>query len=211
MRHEIWLTGTGFLLSMALAFIPSAKAQTDDQFDPAFVETLTNNCPSNCQAVHMALDPVSGMTTLEFTFYNNSNVTAGHAAIPNVVQGDVNVTEFGSSTVGDVVRFENISGSAVAFIYSSDTQTGLAADVGLPPAFPNLTNTVTIGENSAGFAPASGLPYVPASGQPGYCGTCSTQPGYGLISTDLPEPGTLSLFGSACALALWRKATRRKV
>jgi hypothetical protein len=74
--------------------------------DPAFVETLNNNCPSNCSGVAMVVDPISGIKTVEFAFF-----TSGSTAIANVTSGDVEVLEPGGSTVGDLIRFEDITNS----------------------------------------------------------------------------------------------------
>ncbi len=164
--------------------------------DPAFVETVTNSCPANCGSVALATDPFpGGLTTVRYTF---------NSTIPSVVAGDVKIQEFGSSTIGDLIRFENISGSAVAFIYSTDIAGGLAADVGLPASF--QTNFVTISENSAGFAIIT-----PSSGQPGYCASCSATIIYGLTSTDVvPEPSTLLLIGSGLLAAAFVVRRRGK-
>jgi PEP-CTERM motif-containing protein len=193
------LVGFGAFMTIAIAtsmLVLNQPAKATPINDPVFVETLTNNCPANCASVALASDPgPGGRTTVEFTF---------NSTIPSVVAGDVKVTEFGSSTVGDVIRFENISSVAVAFIYSNDI--GLPADVGLPSAF--QTNTLTIAENSAGLAG----PFTPTSGQPGFCGTsCATAPTYGLISLDIPEPGTLLLLGSGLFAANVVRRWKKKV
>ena len=183
-----------------LALSQPAKA---DPIDPIFNETVTNNCPSNCISVGLATDPMSGIKTVEYTFYNSSNVTAGHSAIPTVVAGDVLIKDFGTSTIGDVIRFENISGSGVAFIFSNDI--GLPADVGLPSPF--QSDTITISENSSDFAG----PVFPTTGQPGECTSCgSGNVGYALQSASIPEPGTVSLMGSACLMLLWGLGRRTK-
>ena len=173
-----------------------------DPIDPTFNETVTNNCPSNCISVGLATDPLSGKTTVEYTFYNSSNVTTNHVAIPTVVAGDVLVREFGTSTIGDVIRFENISGSAVAFIFSNDI--GLPADVGLPSF---QTNTITISENSSDFAG----PVFPTTGQPGECASCgSGNVGYALQSASIPEPGTLFLMVSGLLAGTFARRWKKK-
>jgi hypothetical protein len=180
-KHVLGVLGLAVVSIFALG--QSAEAVPID--DPAFVETLTNSCAANCGSVTLATDPLSGLTTVMFTF---------NSTIPSVVAGDVKIQEFGSTTIGDVIRFENINGVAVAFIFSNDIAGGLAADVGLPGSF--QTNVVTISESSIGFAG----PFTPTSGQPGFCTaavgalSCAT---YGLTSADVvPEPTSLVLLGA---------------
>ena len=191
------MTKLGVFLAIGV-LIGSFGTAYADVIDPLFGETLTNTCPANCLSVADGVDPISGMTTLEYVFYNSGDLpsTGTHSPISAVVAGDVKVLEFGGSTVGDLIRFENTGGSAVAFIFSSDISGGLAADVGLPTTF--QANTVTISENSSGGAPAGlpSSPYTPSSTQPGHCTSCSSSIAYGLQSPDLiPEPGTLTIMG----------------
>lgn len=87
--------------------------------DPFFNVTMGNSCPSNCMSFGQATDPLSGIKTFEYVFYNAGDVTAGHAAISAIDSGDVKVDDFGTTTLGDLIRFENIGGSAVAFIFSA--------------------------------------------------------------------------------------------
>lgn len=154
--------------------------------DPFLNESLfSNTCPANCASVTLATDPISGMQTVDYKF---------NTTIPNIVAGDVLVTDFGSSTVDDVMRFEMVSGVANLFLFSSDIAGGFPADVGLPSAF--QSNTWTIGED---IHDLTGL-YTPTSIEPGFCLTtagaaCGARVGYELQSANVPEPASLSLLG----------------
>jgi PEP-CTERM motif len=191
----------------AAGYVGPTKA---DIIDPEFTERLpavstTTTCASNCFEEIMGLDPISGITTLEYVFTNAFDKTAAQTPITSVVAGDLTVKVFGTSQVGDVIRFENLnvggatgSGmSAVAFIFSADISGGLAADVGLPSTLQALTGSIS--ENTSGQSTV----WFPTSGQPGFC-ACATV-GYGIMSVDLiPEPGTLAilslgLLGTAAA------------
>jgi hypothetical protein len=183
--------------------------------DPFLDETqnTTNTCPANCASVVLATDPLSGKTTVEYVLQTST----GSAII--VTPGDVKVTEFGSSTVGDLLRFEDIPVSptspnrGVLFLFSSDTGGGFDADVGLPATFQALT--ASLSENSSGQTST----YSPTtSAQPGNCvilgTTTSCSIGYVLNSPDdgirVPEPLTISFFGASLAgLAVLRR--RKKV
>ena len=186
----------GFAAMSMIAFSQSANADPIIYVDPFFNETtgLTNSCPGNCGSVTLATDPISGMTTVRYTFN-------GGTPFPSVVAGDVKVTEFGSSTVGDLIRFENIAGlGAVAFLFSADIGGGFAADVGLPGSFQSNIATISEGSNES-----TGFSYFPTSSQPGFCLTlagapCSAAAGYGIQSAEaVPEPATLALFGAGLA------------
>lgn len=193
-KHLLQVLGLAALAAVASG--QAVKAHPVEAEDPLFSETLTNSCPANCANVALASDPLpGGLTTVEYTF---------NSTIPSVVAGDIKIQEFGGSTVGDVIRFENIAEKAVAFIYSADIAGGLAADVGLPGSF--QSNFVTIAENSTGLALKT-----PSSAQPGFCASCSGAITYGLQSADtVPEPSTLLLMGSGLLL-LWRRRSRAAV
>jgi len=118
----------------------------------------------------------------------------------------VKVTEFGSSNVGDVLRFEDVTISGVTrgvlFLFSGDGSNGTPydADVGLPSSF--QTNVATISESSLGATSPTYIPtIIETIDQPGYCATAtgaSCNIGYVLNSPDapVPEPNTLALFGA---------------
>ena len=192
-------------------FVLMGSAYAGPIEDPFLDETqnTTNTCPANCANVVLGLDPLSGMTTVEYILQTST----GSAVV--VQPGDVKVTEFGSSTVGDLLRFEDIPISptspnrGVLFLFSSDTGGGFNADVGLPAAFQALT--ASLSENSSGV---TGLYSPTTSAQPGNCvilgTTTSCSIGYVLNSADdgirVPEPLTISFFGaSLTGLAILRR------
>ena len=201
-----------FCLSASALLATAQVASADPIQDPFLDETqnLTNTCPANCASVVLATDPISGKTTVEYVLQlSGSPIT--------VTAGDVKVTEFGSSTVGDVIRFEDVTISnvlrGVLFVFSGDGTNGIPydADVGLPSSF--QTNFTTISENSVGQTAT----YVPTTGQPGYCATAtgaSCNIGYVLNSPDaqVPEPLTLSIFGAGLfgAAAIRRRRKQSK-
>ena len=134
--------------------------------DVIFGETLTNTCTASCDSVVLGTDPLDGVNTVEYIF---------NATVPGVNAGDIKIQEIGGTSIGDVIRFENLAViGPVAFIYSSDLGGGLPADTGLPAAF--KANTMTISEDGTGLAG----PVAPTRNQPGYCGSCAATLSYGL-------------------------------
>src|ERR1700689_3233569 len=92
--------------------------------DVLFDETLTNTCAASCDSVVLGTDPLDGVNTVEYIF---------NAPVPGLINaGDIKIQEFGGTSIGDVIRFENLAGiGPVAFIYSGDLGGGLPADVGI--------------------------------------------------------------------------------
>ena len=138
----------------------------------------------------MALEPDSGITTLEYTL-----PFAG-------VAGDLLLQEPSSSQISDVLRFD---GNFHVYFFS-DTGLGqtLLADVGLPPTY--LTPQVTIAELGTEGVSTYAF-YIPTSGEPGYK---SAAPGttYYILS-DVPEPSVMMLGSLGCGLLLLLNSRRR--
>jgi hypothetical protein len=194
-ESTLLLLGTAFLLWAPVAF---ADVVHDPAFfhnpglsDPGLFEDgsgcITSGTFKWCVASTLKSDPLSGLTTVAYQF--------DPTVIPTVTAGDILVNEFGTSTVGDVIRFEAISGNNYAFVFSNDKTGGQAADVGLPSSF--QANNVTITEDSTGMASLA-----PTSGQPGF------EPNsdfnfYHLDSVDVnsvPEPVNVFLLGGILAV-----------
>lgn len=179
----------------ALAMAPAAFADPINPNDPYLTEdgSSCKNAPW-CAGVTTAVDPLSGIKTLEYTLSSTyfSSVVAGNVLIKETT-GDE------AGKVGDLIRFETIGGNFEVFIYSDDTQTGLAADVGLPSSF--QSNQWTITESSLGNSTL----YTPSS-----LSNPTTRPGYTGLTTgpyeyteyelnspgDVPEPSSLLLLGT---------------
>lgn len=190
------------LLVATMAFSVTMRADTD----PFFNEVVGNSCPANCASSGLANDPLwlNGPKTVEYIF---------NSTIPSVIAGDVLINE--SGVVGDVIRFEDIpSVGAVAFIYSDDIATGLAADVGIPPTFQTTTLSLTEGVNYIGGTNVAGQTvFTPTSTEPGYCPNCNLNgvhfnPTYGLQSNDVPEPSSVLLLGGS--LLAWLRVRKRR-
>lgn len=181
---------------LALGLPAKADQITDDTISDPFINEAQpyNTCPSNCGSVVLAVDPISGIKTVEYIF---------NSTVPTVLAGDLLLKEQETNKIGDVLRFEDINGVSVAFLFSDDPGNGhpYPADVGLPPSY--QSNTVTLTETSI---ETSGSTYTPSSGQPGFCQitkvinnvpTLVPCAGYVIQSDDaIPEPGTLALFGA---------------
>ena len=148
----------------------------------------------------LALEPLSGITTLMYT------LPFGFGVSP----GDVQVFDPSPSGNGDLLRFE---GSTQLFVFS-DTPDGSdsLADVGLP----NVVNPSGIdwsvtelgleGNNSAIYAPSEP---EPSPGQPGFSAGQTIQ--YTFVSDGaVPEPSTwiLLAFGGILLL-LWQIRFKR--
>jgi hypothetical protein len=177
-----------FASMLALGQAANAQPNTFSLFS----ETLTNTCTEFCSSVVRATDPLSGLTTVEYTL-----VPLG-AGAPPLTPGDFLIEETGSSTIGDVLRFEVVNGLGVVFFFSDDISAGLPADVGLPASFQALTQTID-GERP-------GFTYTLTSSDPGAPHTFTFE----LDSADVPEPDTLALLGAGliCLGIIWRLGRR---
>ncbi len=137
-----------------------------------------------------ALEPISGMSTLEYTL-----PFAG-------VAGDVLLTEPGSSQISDVLRFD---GNYHVYFFS-DVEAGQSqlADVGLPTIF--QANNVPIAESGIEGLSTYAL-YTPTSVEPGFK---AAAPGttYFIVS-DVPEPSVMMLGSLGGGLVLLLNMRRR--
>ena len=135
------------------------------------------------------------------------------ASPPPGVVGDVMVMESGGwpdSPLGDWIRFNpgnenDCSGGVQVYVeclvfYSAAPPFDSLADVPAPPAGMYPTH-ITLSEGANGE-----LVYTPLAGQPGFVPDFDTT--YTFIS-DVPEPGSLAIFGSGLALLALRRRTRR--
>jgi len=197
------LTRTLTALSFASAF---AAITTVAQFSMTFDENGNGSFafPSNRITVSgaLALDPVSGITTLCY------DLTATEQLLQfTFTSGDVVLFEQGGTNYSDLVRFEqNNAAHPGAFVYFfSDHEFGEAnpdlADVGVPPIF-----------GAYSFAMETG---VEGNNQCLYQPTFSTQPGflsqgvtYTIISA-VPEPSPLAFFGLSAGGLLTLLVRRR--
>jgi hypothetical protein len=191
---------TCLLCCLAAMALPTAAF--GDGIDPAMTAEGTQ-CGTGltgwCLSSGIALDPVSGIDTIEYVF---------NSKIPSVTDGDVDIRQGSlSGSIVDLLRFENIGGDAVVFIYSDDIVGSLAADV--PGS--SYDTVVSIVENIGSYTlyPSSGSL---GAANPGYSATgeANSYGTYGLNTTDVvPEPSSVVLFGSILILAAG--ALRRRI
>jgi hypothetical protein len=138
----------------------------------------------------------------------SSTLTYSLLAPPDLVAGDIFLTEGVGGAINDVIRFNPAGTGSVSYpaslVFYSDNTDGFdaLADTASPPtAF--YTNTVTIAET--GTETNNGAFYTPTVGQPGAVTGFTVN--YHFIS-DLPEPTTAALMGVCVALGLLSR--RRK-
>jgi hypothetical protein len=156
----------------------------------------------------LAMDPISGMTTLCY------DLTAFEQQLQfTFTPGDVFMLEPPATNYSDVVRFEQDNPAHPgAFIYFfSDHESGESnpdlADVGLPLGLG--TNSVVReigpeGNNNAIYQPG-------VATQPGFMPQVPGFVTYTFISDAVPEPSSLALFGLAAGGLLANLARRRSV
>jgi hypothetical protein len=137
----------------------------------------------------MGTDPISGMTTLEYSLPFTG------------VAGDVLLAD-PSGQASDVLRFDG--NSDVYFFSLVEPGQNQLADVGLPRAFitPNVTVTELGTEGVSTYAY-----YTPTAGQPGYKPAAPGMEYY--IISDVPEPSTLLLGALGGGLLLIFNSRRR--
>ena len=118
--------------------------------------------------------------------------------------GDVGLLESGAQ-ISDLIRFYNAPGANhTLLIFYSDADGTDLADVGIPasPGAYLINETDVAGQN--------GAVWKPGIGQPGLGGPL---PAWGswsyTIVSDVPEPGSVTLFLGGTGLWLWRCRRRR--
>jgi hypothetical protein len=114
-----------------------------------------------------------------------------------LVQGDVTLSEPGTSPLSDLIRFNqnpNVPGSLV--FYSDVPPIDALADIGFPTA--NYTNLVPMLET--GPEGNNGLIYTPTAGMPGF--VAGTQVTYIFQSDVVPEPASIIMGGISLAIGV---------
>ena len=174
----------GILAASATSVFALGAILTIDEAGDAYLT------PSQLFPYTIGTDPISGLSTLEYTL-----PFAG-------VAGDVLLQEPGGSAISDVLRFD---GDFHVFFFS-EVEAGQAqlADVGLPSTF--ITPNVTIAESGTEGVFTYAY-YTPTSTQPGYK---PASPGmeYYIIS-DVPEPSVMMLGGLGGGLLLFLRSRRQ--
>lgn len=124
---------------------------------------------------------------------------------PGLTAGDLFVNEFGTTTLGDILRFNPgqrgpAAGLGVFVLYSIGAPLTALADTLVPPsAF--YANSFTLTEDATGT-----VSYTPTAGQPGFVSGAGGPVTYVVHSDTIPEPASLALVGiGAVALVLRRR------
>lgn len=137
----------------------------------------------------MAVDPGPGSTGQAVLTYH---LPAYDVLFPPPTSGDVSLTEAGSGSLSDLIRFNpatldhGLPISYIVFYSDSDGGSPALADVGqFPTAF--YSNHVSLNEERLPGSGLIGAAYTPTVGQPGYV------PGFNLsyhFISEVPEPVT---------------------
>jgi hypothetical protein len=122
-----------------------------------------------------------------------------------LVAGDVTLSEPGTSSLSDLIRFNqnpNVPGTLV--FYSDKPEVDALADIGFPTA--NYTNLVALAET--GPEGNNGLIYTPTAGMPGF--VAGTQVTYVFQSDVVPEPASIIMGGISLTMGVVYVWVRRQ-
>jgi PEP-CTERM motif len=214
-KSLLMLTGTAALLCWS-GLASADPAFTASPGDPGFSVTITvdenghgtlTNTAGFSGALASGLLPDPGPGGLP------SVLTYSLLSPPGLVAGDVlfdgpGTLEPGFFGGGDVVRFNSgetcPDGTTGCLVFYSDNADGFdsLADTSAPPGalYTNVAHVAELGTEGVNLAI-----YTPTAGEPGFVAGADGPVTYVLYS-DIPEPGTLSLFGfGLAALGLFRR------
>ena len=200
-NQRIRTAAVGTALALGMAWCEGALAGVGPP--PSLTITVNEDCVGTFSSSAVPLPCFFAQDVLPGGLLSAMTYSLSGTGAFTVLTGDLVLTEPGSTSFSDVIRFSGglealgpLPAVGPSLIFYSDNVDGVdaLADTGLPTALLNpLRVTETGGEGNNGFT------YTPTAGQPGFIPLTTVTYVIHSDITSVPEPGTLALLGLGLA------------